>query len=112
MQLSTVFDKTGLEEEKANIEAKLQLPEVYTDISQSKVLNKKLSSINLKLEEANELGAKLNNLQDFIDLSIDENDESIILEIDKELKSLSKKTESFYTKTLLKGKYDSYNAPL
>ena len=110
MWLSTVFDKAGLEKEKSDIEEKLQLPEVYTDISQSKTLNKKLSAINLKLDEANELGAKLNDLQDFIELSADENDESIIVEIDKELKILSKRTESFYTKTLLKGKYDSYNA--
>lgn len=110
MWLSTVFDKAGLESEKSSLEQKLQEPEIYTDINQSKVLNKKLSAINLKLDEANELETKLNDLQSFIELSLDESDESIIVEIDKELKVLSKLTESFYTKTLLKGKYDSYNA--
>ena len=86
------------------------MPEVYTDIHMSKTLNKKLSAINQKLDEANEIGDKLQDLQDFIELSAEENDESIVIEIDRELKVLSKKTESFYTKTLLKGKYDSYNA--
>lgn len=110
MQLSIVFDKAGLEKEKLEIENELNKPEVYSDIHKSKTLNKKLSAINIKLEEANKLGTKLNDLSDFILLSESEDDESIITEIDKELKVLSKSTESFYTKTLLKGKYDSYSA--
>ena len=108
--LSTVFDKAGLENGKQEIEAELLLPEVYSDISKYKVLNKKLSAINLKLNEANDLGSKLNNLNDFILLSEEDDDESIIVEIDKELKTLTKLTDAFYTKTLLKGKYDSYSA--
>ena len=99
-----------MESEKAHIENELTKVEVYSDINKSKVYNKKLSAINLKLDEANDIGAKLYELKDFIEMSEEESDESIVLEIDKELKKLSKLTENFYTKTLLKGKYDSYNA--
>ncbi len=86
------------------------MPEVYSDINKSKVLNKKLASINLKLDEANSIEKQLNNLSEFIELSTMEDDESIISEIDKELKKLSKITNEFYTNTLLKGKFDTYNA--
>ena len=86
------------------------MPEVYGDINKSKVLNKKLASINLKLDEANSIEKQLNNLNEFIELSTMEDDESIISEIDKELKKLSKVTNEFYTNTLLKGKFDTYNA--
>lgn len=88
----------------------MALPGVYSDINKSKVLNKKLASINLKLDEANSIEKQLSNLNEFIELSTMEDDESIILEIDKELKKLSKVTNEFYTNTLLKGKFDTYNA--
>ena len=112
MLLSIVFDKEKLEQEKIEIENNLTKSEIYSDLNKSKVLNKKLASINVKLDEANDIGNKLKNLQEFIDLSTLESDESIVVEIEKELKNLTKLVEEFYTNTLLKGKYDSYNALL
>lgn len=110
MWLSIVFDKTKLENDKLSIENDLTKPEIYSDINKCKVLNQKLASINIKLQEANDIGNKLNSLQEFIDLSVTETDESIVTEIDKELNKLETLVEEFYTNTLLKGKYDSYNA--
>ncbi|MBQ2747221.1 MAG: peptide chain release factor 2, partial [Firmicutes bacterium] len=56
------------------------------------------------------LDAKISDMNDYIDLIENEDDQSLIEGVDTELKDIESAVRNLYLKTLLKGEYDSNNA--
>ncbi len=69
-------------------------------------MSKKLKLLNEKFNTIAVLEKSLKNLNDFITLCETENDESLILECNAEIKRLQKLINEVYLKILLNGEYD------
>lgn len=87
-------------------------PAFWSDIKKSQELAKKQKALKELLEEYNSLVSKWEDLSTLIELGLEEGDESITDEVDKEYKELKKKLEDLKIKTLLNGPYDKNNAIL
>lgn len=73
-------------------------------------ISKKLKYLEDKLSTFSNLKSRVDNLKEFIDFCENESDESLIVEINKELHNLEEDVDKFFIETLLSEEYDSLNA--
>lgn len=85
---------------------------MYTDLQKAQQISKDIASLTSKIEKFNKAERFLNDTADIIDLAEEENDESLFLEIDKELVQVESLIEDMRLTALLRGKYDKLNAIL
>lgn len=71
---------------------------------------KELKSLKDFIETAESLRTSFEDIGLLIEMAYDENDESLIPEIEEELKNFEESYESFRIQTLLSGEYDKDNA--
>ncbi|MBE3591830.1 MAG: peptide chain release factor 2 [Thermoanaerobacter sp.] len=102
----------SVKREIEEIDKKMSDPAFWSDIKKSQELAKKQKALKELLEEYNSLVSKWEDLSTLIELGLEEGDESITDEVDKEYKELKKKLEDLKIKTLLNGPYDKNNAIL
>ena len=108
--MPTVFDVDTLQKE---IELKKQeslKSEVYTNPTLCAKINKDIKVMEAKCEGLGRLQNQVNDLRDFIAMCEMEEDENLVLDIDKSLVSLDEEVFELYIATLLSGEYDNNNA--
>lgn len=108
----TLFDIDKL---RVELEEKIklsELPEIYTDLSKSQQISKEISSLSNKVTAFDKAEKTINDAAEIIDLAEEENDESILDEIEQELTAVNKTVEDMRLAALLRGKYDKLNALL
>ena len=89
-----------------------ELPEIYTDLAKSQQIAKEIASLTNKVKAFDKAYRTIEDALSIIELAEEENDESILEEIESELKSVEKDVEEMRLASLLKGKYDKLNALL
>lgn len=104
------FDLSGLNKELENLKEKQNQPDFYTDLENSKTVNKRIKNIENNLKEFSTINKIIADIKAMIDLSIELDDDSMENEIISNLKKAETKSEKLWIKTLLKGKYDFNNA--
>ncbi len=90
----------------------LQLPEIYTDLAKSQQISKDIASLSNKVLAFDKAEKTINDALEIIELANEENDETVLDEIENDLSSIEKTIEEMRLATLLKGKYDKLNALL
>ena len=108
----TLFDLDGL---RAELENKTQLserPEIYQDLAKSQEISKAISSLTAKITAFDKAERTVNDALEIIDLAEEENDESVLAEVQAELSEVEKTIEEMRLAALLRGKYDKLNALL
>ncbi len=98
--------KTELKE----IEEEQQKPEVWQDLELSTKLAKKAQSLRKKIDLFDKAYKTLNDAEEIVTLAAEEDDDSLLPEVDAELAEAEKEIEEMRLATLLKGKYDDLNA--
>ncbi|MEQ6359957.1 peptide chain release factor 2 [Thermoanaerobacter thermohydrosulfuricus] len=111
-EMGVSLDIESVKREIEEIDKKMSDPAFWSDIKKSQELAKKQKALKELLEEYNSLVSKWEDLSTLIELGLEEGDESITDEVDKEYKELKKKLEDLKIKTLLNGPYDKNNAIL
>lgn len=101
-----------LRQEIVNITNSLNDSTVYTNISLSTSFNKKLKVLNEKLALVDYFEKALNDVNEFILLLENEEDETLLDDCNKELNKLDNELNKFYLQTLLSGEYDLNNCVL
>ena len=71
-----------------------------------------MKAISSKLDKYQHLMSRCEDLETLIEMADEENDESLVPEVQSEFTSLEKDIEALKLEALLKGPYDSYNAVL
>ena len=101
------FDPDKIKSQLEAVEAELQNPEIWQDHKKLNALNKEKTAYQSKFDEFNELDAKFCDIKDFIEISIELNDEdelkkqeAALLAIDGEIDSLEPKNISQTTCSL------------
>ncbi|ADH60341.1 hypothetical protein Tmath_0587 [Thermoanaerobacter mathranii subsp. mathranii str. A3] len=111
-EMGVSLDIEGVKREIEEIDKEMADPDFWNDIKKSQELAKRQKELKELLEEYNSLVRKWEDLTTLIELGLEEGDESITEEVDKEYKELKKKLEDLKIKTLLNGPYDKNNAIL
>ena len=92
------------------VEAEQEDPEVWQDLKRSAALAKKAQSLRKKIDLFDKAYKTLNDAEEIISLAAEEDDDSLLPEVDAELAEAEKQIEEMRLSTLLKGKYDDLNA--
>lgn len=106
------FDLKYLKGELLSLKDIQNAPDFFADLANAKKINQKISAIEKNIEEFNLIKTCLDDIEVLIDLGIEAGDESLSGEIISELKKAENLSQNLWVKTLLNGKYDSYNAIL
>lgn len=87
-------------------------PCFWDDLKKSQELTKRSKELKDVIEEYNSLISQWEDLNTLIELGLEEGDESISDEVDREFRALNQRIEDLRIKTLLSGPYDRNNAIL
>ena len=84
----------------------------WNDIENTNKVNMRMKAISSKLDKYKQLMSRCEDLEVLMDMADEENDESLVPEIQNDFASLDRDIEALKLESLLKGPYDSYNAVL
>ena len=94
------------------LKAEQEKPEVWNDLEKSKHIGRAISVIEGKMAAYKKGESALNDALAFVDLIEEADDETLIPELEKMIKTAEDDIEEMRIKALLKGKYDANNAIL
>ena len=106
------FDLARLKNERKELHAAMEDPDLWNNLEKAQQTNRKVRVIENKLNRYEGLLSRAEDLQMLIDLAQEEEDTSVVEEIETELTSLEEDAEQLQIDTLLRGKYDANNAIL
>lgn len=109
-ELSEVLDIENSKQELNNLQNEMEKQGFWDDLENSQKVVQKSKSIENKIEHFSQLSNKLEDTITMVELSIEDNGESIIDEVMAEVKSFKSELEDIKLSTLLSGEYDSKNA--
>ena len=104
------FDLPAKEQRVEELERKMEEPDFWEDPEYSKKVMQELKGLKNTLETAKELEDRYEETEILLDMASEENDESLIPEIRRNLKKLENKIEDVRIGTLLSGEYDRCDA--
>lgn len=90
----------------------MEEPGFWEDADKAQVIMKELKSLKSAVDEYKQLITKYEDVQTLIQMGYEENDESLLPEIEEALNIFIDSLENLRITTLLSGEYDSYNAIL
>jgi len=104
------FDLAGLEKRLNEINKETEADGFWDDHERAQKLLKEKKSLELKINEFKELSGEFEDIGVLIELAEEEEDQSMVPEIQNSYEDFKKKFEELRIKTLLNGEYDSNNA--
>jgi peptide chain release factor 2 len=96
----------------AEIDQIMAEPDFWDDTNKAQKLMKELTNLKGTVEEYKRLKSEYDDVATLIQIGYEENDETLVAEIDESLNQFIKDLEELKLKTMLSGPYDSYNAIL
>ena len=100
------------EKEIEELEAASARDGFWNDVENSQKVQKRLKNLKDKVENYNRLCASWNDMMTMCEMAIEENDDSMLPELQAEFADFTQKLESTRLSTLLTGEYDANNAIL
>lgn len=104
------FDVTGLTEKLSQINKTTEENGFWDDHEKAQKLLKEKKSVESKIDEYEELKREFEDIGVLIEMAQEEEDQSMVSEIQKAYSDYTKKYEEIRIKTLLNGEYDANNA--
>ena len=101
-----------MSKEKEQLEGEMAKAGFWNDIENANKVNMRMKAISSKLDKYKQLMIRCEDLEVLMDMADEENDESLVPEIQNDFASLDRDIEALKLESLLKGPYDSYNAVL
>lgn len=100
------------QKEIEELEAASERPDFWNDVENSQKVQKRLKTLKNKCENYQKLCSAWDDMYTMCEMAIEENDDSMLEELESEYKNFSEKAESMRLGTLLTGEYDANNALL
>ena len=113
--LAEVRDSLGLEAKRLRIEElerNMEAPDFWEDADKASADMKEVKDLKSIIENADQLQTSYEDMYTLIEMAYEEEDESLIPEIEKELNSFETKLEDLRISTMLSEEYDHGNAIL
>ena len=100
------------QKEIEELEAASEREGFWNDVEKSQKVQKRLKTLKNKVEKFQKLCAAWDDMYTICEMAIEENDDSMLEELESEYKQFSEKVEETRLGTLLTGEYDANNAIL
>ena len=100
------------QKEIEELEAASEREGFWNDVEKSQKVQKRLKTLKNKVENFQKLCAAWDDMYTLCEMAIEENDDSMLEELESEYKQFSEKVEETRLGTLLTGEYDANNAIL
>ena len=100
------------QKEIEELEAASEREGFWNDVEKSQKVQKRLKTLKNKVENFQKLCAAWDDMYTICEMAIEENDDSMLEELESEYKQFSEKVEETRLGTLLTGEYDANNAIL
>ncbi|MCM1459536.1 MAG: peptide chain release factor 2 [Bacteroides sp.] len=94
------------------LNAKLEAPGFWDNVTESQVVMKELKNLKDTLEAFETIEGKYEDIETLIEMAEEENEDSLIPEIDAAIQAFAEEFESFRIDTLLSDEFDANNAVL
>lgn len=104
------FDIPGLQNEIEELEQKAAEPGFWDDMENSHKIMQRTKSLKVKVEKFQKLSAQCEDLITLCELGIEEQDESIVDEVEEGFRNFKRNLDAFKLEMLLTGPYDRNNA--
>ncbi|MBQ1491079.1 MAG: peptide chain release factor 2, partial [Blautia sp.] len=104
------FDLANKEQRIEELEREMEAPGFWDDAEQSQKKMKELKGMKDDMETYQSLVSQMEDMETMIEMGYEENDASVIPEIQEMLDEFKVSFDSIRIKTLLSGEYDSENA--
>jgi len=111
-ELAEVFDIENSKERVEELHNKAAEPGFWDDLENSQKVLQETRTLESRLEKHNKLTQSAEDIEVMLDMAAEEDDESMISEIEAELKSLADQVDALTLASLLTGEYDKNNAIL
>ncbi|MCX7922189.1 MAG: peptide chain release factor 2 [Clostridia bacterium] len=111
-EMRASLDIARLSDEIAELEQKASEPDFWNDIENSQKVLQRTKALKTKVEKFENLNSQWEDLQTLAVLGLEEQDESVIPEVEEGLGKLKEDFANLRLETLLTGQYDKNNAIL
>ena len=111
-QIKQSLDLDNKEKRIQELEASMEAPGFWDDPDSSQITMKELKNLKSSFERFHELEQGIEDAQTLIEMAEEENDTSLIPDVENEVEAVEKKLEDLRIETLLSGEYDRNNAIL
>ncbi|HHW71559.1 MAG TPA: peptide chain release factor 2 [Clostridiales bacterium] len=109
-EIGESLDIPGCERRIRELEKEMNDPAFWNDVEKSKKVSKELKHLKDRIQRYNKLVSIIEDVEVLIELATEEEDMSLVPDIEKEINILEKEIKHLRLETLLKGKYDKNNA--
>ena len=109
-ELGSALKIDALNEELKELDEKTSQPDFWNDTENSGKVLQRQKAVKSKIEKYEALVTKHEDTMVLCEMGIDENDESVVEEVQAELKALTDLSEQMKIEVLLSGEYDRNNA--
>ncbi len=110
--LRTALRLEAAQKEIEELEAASARDGFWNDVEKSQQVQKRLKNLKDKVENFDRLCASWDDMMTICEMAIEENDDSMLPELQQEFEEYTQKVESTRLSTLLTGEYDANNAIL
>jgi len=110
--LRTALRLEAAQKEIEELEAASAREGFWNDVEKSQKVQKRLKNLKDKVENFNRLCASWDDMMTICEMAIEENDDSMLPELQEEFNDFTQKVEATRLSTLLTGEYDANNAIL
>ena len=111
-ELSEVFDIENSKERVEELHNKAAEPGFWDDLEASQKVLQETRTLEARLEKYDKLTQSAEDIEVMLEMAAEENDESMIADIEAELGSLAEQVDALTLASLLTGEYDKNNAIL
>ena len=111
-ELAEVFDIENSKERVEELHNKAAEPGFWDDLENSQKVLQETRTLEARLEKYDKLTQSAEDIEVMLDMAAEEDDESMIADIEAELKSLADQVDALTLASLLTGEYDKNNAIL
>ena len=112
MKWGSPFDLPNKKEEIVKLEKEMAKPDFWEDIEKAQQIGQKNKELQSIIKQHHNLKEKKDDVELLIQLTLEENDSSVLEDIRSGMKELRQEVETLKLQTLLKGEYDHSNAML
>jgi len=111
-ELGAALKLDAAREEIAALEKESEQEGFWNDIAASQRVQQKLKQLRAKCEKYEKLNGRWEDMMTLCQMALEENDESLLPELEEEFSSFEGELEAMRLSTLLTGEYDANNAIL
>ena len=105
-----LFDIAGKKRRLEELEKKMESPDFWENPEESQEVTKEVKALRDTLEAMEGLSGHFEDVILLIEMADEENDRSMLKEIEREISSFEEKYEALRIETLLSGEYDKNSA--